>query len=209
MFFATRITASCILIAAALLLSSAVSASPSPIVSGRAASGAPLPKLPLCVPPELTSPLTGKYPKSAVTTVQTGKNCNKYGDPPAKILSPLESPDGLQEAIQICHGKIVTMSDNTGNRRTACFYANPASTSEKPLPLLVWLNPSIVSATFAFPLTGIDAVRQTQSLNNEDPSRLGFSYILPFGRNTVHQYPFPDNVGLGMYASVQSLEPDC
>lgn len=163
----------------------------------RQSGGVPVPNIPLCVPPLLTSPLTGKYPPSAVTTVQTGKNCNQYGDPPARILSNLESPDGLQDLLQICHGEIVQMTDNTGKPRAMCFYANPKSTKDKPLPLLVWLHPSLVSPSYSFPLTGIDLVRDTQSLNNEDASRLGFSYILPAGRNTEHQYPVPDNVGLG------------
>lgn len=163
----------------------------------RQAGGAPLPQLPLCVPPQVTSPLSGTYPKSAVTTVQTGTDCTQYGDPPARVLSDLESPDGLQNLIDICHGEIVTMTDNSGHNRSACFYANSKSTKDNPLPLLVWLHPSLVGDTLGFPLTGIDAVRDTQSLNNEDASRLGFSYILPAGRNTVHQYPVPDNVGLG------------
>ncbi|SPO26303.1 conserved hypothetical Ustilaginaceae-specific protein [Ustilago trichophora] len=163
----------------------------------RQTSGTPIPKLPVCVPPQVTSPLTGNYPKSAVTTVQTGTNCNQYGNPPARVLSDLESPNGLQDYIQICHGQILTMTDRAGQKRAVCFYANPKSTKDKPLPLLVYLHPSLAGTTITFPLTGIDGVRDTQSLNNEDPSRLGFSYILPAGRNTVHQYPIPDDVGLG------------
>lgn len=153
-----------------------------------------LPGVPVCVPPQASSLLTGKYPKSAVTTKQTGKDCTKYGDPPAKILNQLESlPTGLQDLITICHGQIINGTDNTGKMRSLCFYANPASTKEKPLPLLIWLHPSAVQTTLSFPLTGLDNVRQTQSLNNEDPSRLGFSYVLPLGRNTEHYYPIPDN----------------
>ncbi len=51
--------------------------------------------------------------------------------------------------------------------------------------------------TILVPPYRIDNVRDTQSLNNEDASRLGFSYLLPAGRNTDHIYPFPDNTGLG------------
>ncbi|KAJ9479608.1 Conserved hypothetical Ustilaginaceae-specific protein [Pseudozyma hubeiensis] len=163
----------------------------------RQTSGQPLPKIPACIPPEVTSPLTGSYPKSAVTTVQTGTNCGQYGDPPAQVLDNLESPNGLQDYLQICHGEIITMTDKGGDKRAVCFYANPNSTKDKPLPLLVYLHPSLVGTTLSFPLTGIDNLRDTQSLNNEDATRLGFSYILPAGRNTVHQYPFPDNTGLG------------
>ncbi|CBQ73524.1 conserved hypothetical Ustilaginaceae-specific protein [Sporisorium reilianum SRZ2] len=177
----------------------------------RQLGGMPIPQLPVCVPPQLTSPLTGSYPKSAVTTVQTGTNCGKYGDPPAQVLDNLESPNGLQDYLQICHGEIVTMTDRAGQKRAVCFYANPKSTKDKPLPLLVYLHPSLAGTTVTFPLTGYDEVRDTQSLNNEDATRLGFSYILPAGRNTVHQYPFPDNTGLGWdnwYRNVDRSSPD-
>jgi hypothetical protein len=156
-------------------------------------SGASIAQGVLCLPQALSA--LGQFPKSAVTTVQTGTDCTQYGDPPARIVSEAESPSGLEEWLQICKGEIVHMTDNDGTPRAACFYRNPNSTKAKPLPLLVWLNPSLVSATYSFPLTGIDEVRSTQSLNNEDPSRLGFSYILPFGRNTEHKYPFPDDKG--------------
>ena len=128
---------------------------------------------------------------------QTGTDCTQYGDPPRPVVNNLVSPTGLQDFISICRGEIVTITDNLGVQRKACFYANPASTKAKPLPLLVWLHPSLASASVAFPLTGIDAARNKQSLNNEDSSALGFSYLLPYGRNTEHFYPVPDNVGIG------------
>lgn len=150
-------------------------------------------QLPICIPPDIT----GQIPPSAVTTKQTGTDCTKYGDPPAQVLNDITSPDGLQDLATLCNGQIVNITDNLGEARKACLYINPASTKAKPLPLIVWLHPSLVSASLSWPLTGWDAVKTTQSLNNEDPTALGFSYILPFGRNTVHQYPIPDNVGLG------------
>ena len=63
----------------------------------RQAGTSSIPQLPVCIPPQLTSVITGQYPPSAVTTVQTGTNCNQYDDPPAQIVSDLESPDGLQD----------------------------------------------------------------------------------------------------------------
>lgn len=180
-------------LASILFSSNAVLSSPLSFSAGGLDSDL-LPGVPICVPPQGSSALTGKYPQSAVTTKQTGKDCTQYGDPPAKILTPLESlPTGLQDLIDICHGEIINGTDNTGKMRSACFYANPSSTKDKPLPLLLWLHPSAVQTTLSFPLTGIDEVRTTQSLNDQDPSRLGFSYILPLGRNTIHQYPIPDN----------------
>lgn len=129
----------------------------------------------------------GQTPPSAVTTKQTGTNCNQYGDPPAAVLNDITSPDGLQDGVTVCNGNIVIITDNLGEIRKACLYINPASTKAKPLPLIVWLHPSLVSASNSFPMTGWDQVKTTQPLNNEDPTAVGFSYILPFGRNTVHQ----------------------
>ena len=177
----------------------------------RQLNGQPIPEAPVCIPPQVTSPLTNSYPKSAVTTVQTGKSCSRYGNAPARVVSNLESPNGLQDYLQICHGQILSMTDKAGLKRAVCFYANPRSTKDKPLPLLVYLHPSLAGSTITFPLTGYDKVRDTQSLNNQDPSRLGFSYILPAGRNTQHQYTFPDNVGLGWdnwYRNVDRSSPD-
>jgi hypothetical protein len=139
-----------------------------------------LPTSAICLP-------IGRTPPSAVTLKQTGKNCNQYGDPPAAVLNGITSPDGLQDGLAICNGKIITITDNLGEIRKACLYVNPASTAAKPLPLIVWLHPSLASASNSFPSTMWDSVKTTQPLNNEDPTALGFSYILPFGRNTVHQ----------------------
>lgn len=156
-----------------------------------------IPDIPLCVPPSLLSPITGQYPPSAVTRNQTGKHCTQYGNAPATILNDVVSPDGLLDIVTLCEGEVVTLKDNLDEERKACFYAHPNSTYDKPLPLLIWLHPSLVSASLTWPLTGWDAVKRTQPLNNEDSSAIGFSYILPFGRNTVHNYPVPDQSGLG------------
>lgn len=153
----------------------------SPTVSGL------LKDLDTCVADGVIPAFSGNAPKSAVTIVQTGSNCTAYGDPPAKVVNDIVSPTGLEDLVTLCGGEIVTIKDNSGLERKACLYVNPASTMEKPLPLVVWLHPSLVSATFSWPLTGWDLVKTTQVLNNEDPSAKGFSYILPFGRNTEHK----------------------
>ena len=172
------------LLALSALISAISAAPPSP--SFYLERSEPLPKIPLCVPPDLTS-ITGKYPPSAVTTKQTGDNCTQYGDAPAPVVGDIVSPTGLENLIQVCGGEILTLTDNLGEERKVCFYANAKSTKDKPLPLVVWLHPSLVSSTISWPLTGWENVKNTQKLNNEDSSRQGFSYILPLGRNTVHQ----------------------
>jgi hypothetical protein len=146
---------------------------------------------------ELLDPLTG-YPPSAVITIQTGTDCTHYGDPPATVANDILSPDGLQSLIDICSGTIVTLTDNLGEARQASLYENPNSTEDKPLPLVVWLHSSLIAPWDSWPLIGWDAYRNTEPFeNDEDPSRVGFSYLLPVGRNTDHYYPIPDNEGLG------------
>lgn len=134
---------------------------------------------------------------SAITTVQTGLDCSPYGDPPAYIVNDIISPDGLTAFVDICSGTVLELTDNHGTTRHLCLYENPNSTPEAPLPLIVWLHPSLAPPWIAWPFTGWDKVKTTEPLNNEDPTRLGFSYVLPIGRNTLHEYPFPDNAGLG------------
>ena len=170
-----------------------------------------LSNLGLCLPPILTSPLTGQYPASAVTTKQTGTDCTQYGDPPAKVVGPILSPTGLEDLVIICGGEIVDLTDYTGAPRKACLYVNPASTAQRPLPLVVWLHPSLVSTSLSFPLTGFDLARDSQRLNSDDDGAVGFSYLLPLGRNTEHKYQFPDNVGLGWdnwYRNLDRTSPD-
>ena len=182
--------------AIAASLAAPVASLPSPPAKGLEPRGG-LPTLPLCIPPFLTTPLTGQYPPSAVTTNQTGTDCTRYGNPPAREVGPIESPTGLLDLLTICTGKIVDITTYDGRVRKACFYANPASTKRRPLPLVVWLHPSLFPATLTFPLTGLGNAKESEPLNNEDDGAVGFSYILPFGRNTEHKYPFPDQVGLG------------
>lgn len=51
-----------------------------------------------------------------------------------------------------------TYSDHDGTPRTACLLVNSAATSQKPLPLLVWLHPSLADSD-VLSLTGLPQVK--------------------------------------------------
>lgn len=92
---------------------------------------------------------------------------------------------------------VLNYTDWMGYKHTACLVPNPGSKPGRELPLVVWLNPSEVSAQNSFLFTQWQNLYTTQLLNNEDSSKIGFSFLLPEGRNTHHSYPAPDNEAVG------------
>lgn len=185
-----------------LLLSAiaVVSFSSTYVTSQTCANGSPAPTCPTC-----TTTQTG----SSCINIGQGSNARAYGDAPQYPLTP-SSPyyaESLSSVIQqqqdVCQGvvdlsraQILNYTDHQGTPRTACLIVNNASTSESPLPMLVWLHPSLYSSDSTFASTGFEAYSLTQSINSET-NVVGFHILLPEGRNTEHYYPAPDNVGLG------------
>ncbi|PRP81496.1 hypothetical protein PROFUN_10936 [Planoprotostelium fungivorum] len=106
------------------------------------------------------------------------------------------SLNGQQDMIQLCAAQggmlLPTYSDHDGTPRTACLLVNSAATSQKPLPLLVWLHPSLADSD-VLSLTGLPQLSKSFDLG----SGPGFHILLPAGRDTSHVYPFPDDVGVG------------
>ena len=132
--------------------------------------------------------------------------CTVYGDKPAAVIN---SVDGLQQSASICtslqgtltsHGQVSLLTgytDRGGIQRSACLFHNSASTPGHELPLITWLHPSLVGSDVAFLGTGWQQAAITEPLNNQDPSLIGFNFLLVEGRDTAHQYPFPDGTGVG------------
>jgi Esterase PHB depolymerase len=115
---------------------------------------------------------------------QTG--CGPFGDPPQTLLS---------DPIPTCAGGTLLgpWNDSDGTPRYACLYLPPAATATNPLPLLVWLHPSLVTA---------DSIASTNILSFQGNFSLsagttGFVVLAPEGRSTTHFYPAPDNEGPG------------
>ena len=121
---------------------------------------------------------------------------SSYGNPPAEST---KSVDGLQSMINLCQlegGTILNWTDPSGEARNACLFNSAGATPQHPLPLLVYLNPSLVSADKTAPLTGFITDSTSADLTG-DAARQGFILLMPEGRDTKHFYPFPDDTGIG------------
>jgi len=86
----------------------------------------------------------------------------------------------------------MNFTDSNGTPRHACILITDAS---KTLPLLVWLHPSLSEPTSILETNLVLAAYITYLSSDGGPC--GYNILLPFGRNTTHIYPAPDNQGLG------------
>ncbi|MGH8504528.1 MAG: hypothetical protein ACRETM_01020 [Stenotrophobium sp.] len=135
---------------------------------------------------------------------------SSYGDAPAQSTHSL---DGLQTMIDLCQlegGSTLNWTDPSGEARNACLINAASASAQHPLPLLVYLNPSLFSADKTAPLTGF-ATDATSADLTGDPARKGFILLMPEGRDTKHYYPFPDDTGVGWdnwYRNLDRSSPD-
>jgi poly(3-hydroxybutyrate) depolymerase len=118
----------------------------------------------------------------------SGAACTQFGNPPATLLS---SP------IPLCHGGdlLGPWNDSDGTPRYSCVYEPPSASASKPLPMIVFLHPSLNDAdsvVFTDFLTFLD----TADLSG-DTSKPGYILLAPEGRNTSHFYTDGDATGLG------------
>ncbi|MDB5985209.1 MAG: hypothetical protein JWR16_262 [Nevskia sp.] len=118
-----------------------------------------------------------------------------YGDAPRPLTDSL---DGLLAVTNLCitvGGETLDYTDADGEPRKACAVIPPGATTKTPLPLVVWLHPSLIPID-AIDLTNFLSAKNSADLSG-DAARPGFILLMPAGRDTEHFYPFPDNVGLG------------
>jgi hypothetical protein len=112
--------------------------------------------------------------------------CGPFGDSPQTLIS---------NPVPICPGgtRLGPWNDSDGTPRYACLYQPAAASRSNPLPMLVWLHPSLVTA---------DSISSTNILSFQNsfslaPGTTGFVVLTPEGRDTTHFYPAPDNEGPG------------
>jgi hypothetical protein len=112
--------------------------------------------------------------------------CSPFGNPPQTLIS---------NEIPNCIGgtRLGPWNDSDGTPRYACLYQPASATKSNPLPMLVWIHPSLVTA---------DSIISTNILSFQNDFSLaagtkGFVVLTPEGRNTTHFYPAPDNQGPG------------
>jgi hypothetical protein len=116
-------------------------------------------------------------------------SCTPFGNPPQTLIMN-EKPT----CTGGINGKLLgPWNDSDGTPRYACLYAPASATTSNPLPLLVWIHPSLVTADSIIS-TNILSFQNDFSLS---PGTTGFVVLAPEGRDTTHFYPAPDNQGPG------------
>ncbi len=117
-------------------------------------------------------------------------DCSPFGDAPRPITT---------DVTQLtCNGGTMmpTWSDPDGTPRRACLYEPASASPSAPLPLVVYIHPSLFTADTISVVTNILSFQNTADLNG-DPTRPGFIVVAPEGRATQHFYPSPDDQGTG------------
>ena len=115
--------------------------------------------------------------------------CTPFGNPPQTLI---------MNEVPICAGGSVLgpWNDSDGTPRYACLFTPSAASTSNPLPLVIFLHPSITTADTTE--TGTNFLEYLNTANvSDDSSKLGFILLAPEGRDTTHFYPSPDNTGPG------------
>jgi poly(3-hydroxybutyrate) depolymerase len=65
--------------------------------------------------------------------------CTPFGNPPQTLIS---------DPVPLCVGgtRLGPWNDSNGTARYACLYTPASASTKNPLPLLVWIHPSLVTA---------------------------------------------------------------
>lgn len=114
-------------------------------------------------------------------------------NPPRPVTGQMQRP--------YCDGGEVLSWDNSsepeGHRtRYACLSVPSHASPEKPLPMIVYLHPSLFTPDTVYTATNLPLFLETADLS-EDSERPGFVLLAPQGRDTEHFYPAPDDRGPG------------
>ncbi len=125
--------------------------------------------------------------------------CGPFGDPPARLIKSItpKCANGV---------RLGPWNDADGTPRYACLYEPPQSSASKPLPLVVYLHPSLFTADSVKDSTDLLDFLATANVS-DDPARPGFILLAPQGRDTVHQYSWPDRTGSGWDVWYRQLSP--
>jgi dienelactone hydrolase len=116
--------------------------------------------------------------------------CTPFGNAPRAMV---------QDLTQLtCSGgtMMAPWSDSDGTPRRACLYEPASASPDTPLPLIVYLHPSLFTADTLPFATNILDYQNTADVSG-DPARPGFIVVAPEGRATTHFYPQPDDQGTG------------
>lgn len=119
----------------------------------------------------------------------TREACTPFGAPPR----PLQATNALFQPTCITGGeRMADWTDAEGTTRTACLYEPAQASTDAPLPLVVYLHPSIFGPDISLAFNNVRGGLETADLSG-DPERPGFIMLAPYGRVTERYYPFPDD----------------
>ena len=130
---------------------------------------------------------------AAALTVPVGAaadTCTPFGNTPRAIV-PNVLPTTCDKGTMMA-----SWSDSDGTARGACLYEPPSASAANPLPLVVYIHPSLFTADTIAVATNMLDFLGTANVS-DDPARPGFIVVAPIGRATTHFYPAPDDQGTG------------
>ena len=127
--------------------------------------------------------------------------CTQYGNDPARY-----DPADVA-VVPTCLGGTLLgpIADRNGTPRYACLY-QPGAPSTQPLPLVVYLHPSLATADSVWQVTNLTTFVSTANVT-DDSARPGFILLAPEGRKTCHYYPQPDQRQTGWDNWYRDLDP--
>ena len=135
-----------------------------------------------------------------VCSAAAAEGCGPFGNAPRALVP--------NTTITTCSAgtTIGPWLDGDGTPRYACLYEPASASAAKPLPLVVYLHPSLFTADTIPFATNLLAFRDSANVSG-DPARPGFILLAPWGRATTHFYPEPDDQGTGWDNWYRQLEP--
>ena len=125
-----------------------------------------------------------------VPTAAVAETCNPFGNVPRTIVQDVTTLTCVGGTM------MATWSDSDGTPRQACLYEPASASPTSPLPLIVYIHPSLFTADTLPTVTNILDYQTSADLSG-DPARPGFIVVAPEGRATTHFYPQPDDQGTG------------
>jgi dienelactone hydrolase len=144
--------------------------------------------------------LCGVAAALGASSTATGDVCGPFGNAPRAIV-----PDTT--ATTCSPGTTIgPWPDADGTARHACLYEPAAASPAHPLPLVVYLHPSLFTADTIPTATNLLDFLDTANVSG-DPARPGFILLAPQGRATTHFYPAPDDRGTGWDNWYRQLDP--
>ena len=133
--------------------------------------------------------------------VYDAAGCSVYGVRPRAVVPvslDLALNNLLNAIVNSCtlhSGEMMTWSDANGTPRVACLIKAPQTSPSQPMPLLVYLPPTLVGLDSVL-FSGLAPLTATGQLA-ADPSQPGFNLLIPVPRNIEQFLPAPLDYGVG------------